>query len=92
MGILIKNIICFNEEGAEGPLNGPKGRCGPEGPPSPPQELEGRARSALNFYYMIYVLQLQWPSCKAVLWGGVIKSWQTNKQTNKQKICKLRSL
>ena len=49
MGILIKNIICFNEEGAEGPQNGPKGRWGPEGPPSPPQELEGRARSALNF-------------------------------------------
>ena len=25
----------------------------PEGPPSPPQELEGRARSALNFYKQI---------------------------------------
>ncbi len=53
MEILIKNIICFNEEGAEGPQNGPKGRWGPEGPPSPPQELEGRARSALNFYKQI---------------------------------------
>ena len=43
-------FIChFNEEGAEGPQNGPKGRLGPQGPPSPPQELEERARSALNF-------------------------------------------
>ena len=49
MGILIKNIILFNEEGAEGPQNGPKGRWGPKRPPGPLQELEGRARSTLNF-------------------------------------------
>ena len=43
-------FIChFNEEGAEGPQNGPKGRWGPEGPPSPPQEIEGWARSAQIF-------------------------------------------
>ena len=30
-------FIChFNKEGAEGPQNGPKGRWGPKGPPSPP--------------------------------------------------------
>ena len=36
MGIMIQNIIYYNEEGAEGPQKGP----------SPPQELEGGARSA----------------------------------------------
>ncbi len=48
MGILIRTIIICNKEGAEGPQNGPKGRWGPEGPPSPLQELEGRAQTTLN--------------------------------------------
>ena len=30
-------------------IGGPKGCWGPKGPPSPLQELEGRARSTLNF-------------------------------------------
>ena len=33
----------------KGAPEGPKGPWGPEGPLSPQQELEGEARSALNF-------------------------------------------
>ena len=59
MGILIKNIICFNEEGAEGPLNGPKGYWGPKwllGAQRAPQPLAGARRKGAQHPELLVIL------------------------------------